>query len=148
MNTPQSLEQLLALEACRQLVQQTVLTVDAQDYAAYSALFTPEGVLERPDGSRLQGRVAIETAYRQRDPDRLTQHLISNHLIDFDNPSLARSRCTVQVWSGRRQDVQGPRGRPAEAAQLLGEFMDELVWTADGWRVRQRLARFNFHRTS
>ena len=148
MNTPQSLEQLLAQEACRQLVLQTVLTVDAQDYAAYSALFTPEGVLVRPDGSRLQGRAAIEAAYRQRDPDRLTQHLISNHLIEFDSASLARSRCAVQIWSGRQQDVPGPRGRPADAARLLGEFIDELVLSTEGWRLRQRLARFSFHQAS
>lgn len=148
MNTPQSLEQLFAQEACRQLVLQTVLTVDAQDYAAYSALFTTEGVIVRPDGSRLQGRAAIEAAYRQRDPDRLTQHLISNQLIEFDSTSQARSRCAVQVWSGRQQDVPGPRGRPADATELLGEFIDELVLTAEGWRLRQRLARFNFHRVA
>jgi hypothetical protein len=38
------------------------------------------------------------------------------------------------------------KGRPADAAQQLGEFVDELRLTPEGWRLAQRQARFLFQR--
>ena len=38
------------------------------------------------------------------------------------------------------------KGRPADAAQQLGEFVDELRLTPEGWRLAKRQARFLFQR--
>lgn len=139
------LETLLAEQACRQQVLLTAKTVDAQDYAAFAGLFTPQGILVRPDGTRLQGRAAIEAAYRQRGPDRLTRHLISNHLVTVHDAEHASSICAVLLWTGNDKDDAGPKGRPADPMQLVGEFVDELVMTDEGWRIAQRQARFNLY---
>jgi ketosteroid isomerase-like protein len=139
------LDFLLAEHACRQVVVLSAQAVDRRDFAAFARLFVPDGVLIRPDGTRLVGRAAIEAAYEQRSPDRLTRHLISNHLVQIHDIERASSNCNVQLWGGSYKDAEGSKGRPADATQLIGEFDDELVMTADGWRIRQRLARFVLH---
>jgi hypothetical protein len=52
----------------------------------------------------------------------------------------------VLLWSGLRSDPPSPKGRPADAAQQLGEFIDVLRHTPQGWRIARREARFMFHR--
>ena len=140
------LELLLAEQACRRLVLETAQAVDGQDYARFAALFATDGVLVRPDGTQLEGRAAIEQAYARRDQDRLTRHLITNHLVTVHDTATASSLCSVLLWSGRHSDLASPQGRPADAAQLLGEFVDELTYTPEGWRIRRRLARFSLQR--
>lgn len=141
------LDLLLAEHACRQVVLQSAQAVDQQDYAAFAALFTPLGVLVRPDGSRLEGRPAIEAAYAQRSADRLTRHLITNHIVLVHDAAHASSACTVQLWTGSHKDAESTQGRPADPTQLIGEFLDELTMTPQGWRIRQRQANFILHRT-
>jgi hypothetical protein len=145
MNLP-ALEQLLAEQACRRVVLETAQAVDGQDYAGFARLFTTDGILVRPDGKRLEGRAAIEQAYAKRDPDRLTRHLITNHLVTFHGPASAASSCNILLWTGRHSDVAGPNGKPADAIELLGEFLDDLIMTPEGWRIRQRQARFSLQR--
>lgn len=147
MNTS-ALTQLLAEQACRRVVQETAQAVDIQDYAAFAGLFTPDGVLIRPDGRRLEGRTAIEQAYVQRDQNRLTCHLITNHLVAVHDSTSASSRCSILLWSGRHSDNSSANGRPADASELVGEFLDELVLTSEGWRIRQRQACFILHRVN
>lgn len=145
---PAPIDLLLAEQACRQVVLQSVQAVDQQDYAAFAALFTPQGVLVRPDGSRLEGGPAIEAAYARRDADRLTRHLITNQIVLVHNAAHASSTCSVQLWTGSHKDAESARGRPADPTQLIGEFLDELAMTPQGWRIRQRQASFILHRTA
>lgn len=140
------LDRLLAENACRQLAVDTAHAVDTQDYIGFAGLFTETGALVRPDGTRLEGRDAIAQAYANRDPDRLTRHVLSNQRVQLLNPDEAHCQTTVLLWTGRHSDVASPNGRPADPAQLLGEFIDHMVLTAEGWRIRQRLARFVLHR--
>lgn len=141
-----AIERLLVQQACQDTVVATARAVDAQDYAALAQLFTPDGTLVRPGGQAAQGRAAIAAAYAARDPDRMTQHLLSNFLVEPLGPDRARARCAVLLWTSRHSLEGGPKGRAADAAQLLGEFEDELVCTPEGWRIRRREARFLMHR--
>ncbi len=141
-----ALERLLVQQACQDTVIATARAVDAQPHAALAQLFTPDGVLARPDGQEAQGRAAIEAAYAARDPDRMTQHLLTNFRVEPLGPDAARASCAVLLWTSRHSAEGGPRGRPADATQLLGEFQDELVLTPEGWRIRRREARFLMHR--
>lgn len=134
---------LIAEDACRALVLKAAEAVDAGDAAGFAALFTPDGVLVRPDGNRLQGHAAITQAYAARDPDRLTQHLLCNHTVALDvAPGSAVSRCKVLLWSGRHSAVPGKQGRPAEGPTQVGAFLDTLLQTAEGWRIQTRRAHF------
>ena len=140
------LESLLAEREARQVVLAAARLVDAQQWQAFAELFAEDGSLERPDGTLLQGRQAVYQAYATRSPERLTQHILTNHEVTVTGAQSAQSRCLVLLWTGLRSDALTAKGRPADAAQQLGEFVDELRLTPEGWRLAKRQARFLFQR--
>lgn len=140
------LERLLAEKACRDIVLAAARAVDAQDYQALAALFAPEGELVRPGGSPLRGPQAVFDSYAAKDPERLTQHLVTNHEVEVTSATTARSYCRVILWSSRRGETLTPRGRRADAIEQVGEIEDEFVRTPEGWRIARRAARFTMFR--
>ncbi|MCI3207375.1 MULTISPECIES: nuclear transport factor 2 family protein [Pandoraea] len=142
----QSLDALRAKQACHDLVMRFVLCNDRRDPHGLAALFAEKGVLVRPNGETLVGRAAIAAAYADRPAGRLTRHLVGNVLIDVTSATGAIGSSTVLLWSGSAQDVPGPFGRPAQGRQVMGEFEDTFVRTAQGWRIARREARFTFVR--
>lgn len=140
------LESLHAESQARALVLASARLVDAQDWRGFAELFAEDAELTRPDGSVLLGREAVFQAYAARSPERLTQHVLTNHEVNLIDAQSARSRCLVLLWSGLRSEPPSPKGRPADAAQQLGEFIDVLSHTPQGWRIARRQARFMFHR--
>lgn len=141
-----ALESLLAEREVRSVVLASARLVDAQDWRGFAELIAEDATLVRPDGSLLQGREAVYQAYAARSPERLTQHILTNHELSVNDGHTAQSRCLVLLWSGLRSDPPSPKGRPADAAQQLGEFVDQLALTAQGWRIAHRHARFMFQR--
>jgi ketosteroid isomerase-like protein len=145
MTTP---EELAAQAHCCDVVLRAAEAVDDGDAQAFAALFAPDGVLVRPDGSHLQGRAAIAQAYASRDPDRLTQHLICNHRVTVNLAAgTAESHCKVLLWCGRRSAEASAKGRPADAMQQVGEMHDQLQREPHGWFIRKRIARFILYRS-
>lgn len=133
--------------ACRDTVARAAQAQDAQDWDGLAALFTPDGCLLRPGGEALVGRAAIVAAYRARPAQRLTRHLLAGSVVDRLSPDAARALSLVLLWTGSRDDVPGPQGRPAHGPQQVGEFDDLLHRDADGrWRIARREARFVLHR--
>lgn len=142
-----TLETLLAEKACRDLVVAAAAAVDRQDYAALVQLFTPEATLTRPDGVLLSGRQAIFDAYASRSPDRLTQHLVCNHVVRIGTDSTtAQSHCVILLWSGQRSAPLTAKGRSADSQEQVGEMADQLVLRPEGWQIHSRVARFNFYK--
>lgn len=141
------LQELLAERDVRAVVLAAARLVDDQDWAAFADLFADDGVLTRPDGSVMQGRQAVLKAYAARDPERLTQHVITHHEVSLISDTEAHSRCLVLVWTGQRSEPAGPKGRAADATQHLGQFVDHLVRTPAGWRIARREASFLWHRS-
>jgi uncharacterized protein (TIGR02246 family) len=142
-----TLELLAAEAACRALVLQGAEAVDGGDAAGFAALFVPDGLLVRPDGSLLQGRAAIAQAYVSRAPDRLTQHLVCNQQVTVDlaaGTALVRSK--VLLWTGQHSTPHTPKGRAADALTQVGELVDTLAHTPEGWRIRSRRAQFILYR--
>lgn len=142
----QTLDVLLAKQACHDLVMRFVACNDRRDAQGLAALFAETGMLVRPNGDTLVGPVAIAAAYAERPADRLTRHLVGNVLIDVTSPTRAIGSSTVLLWSASANDVPGPFGRPAQGRQVMGEFEDTFVRTAQGWRIARREARFTFVR--
>lgn len=138
-----AMERYAADAECRALVLQAADAVDRADANAFAALFVADGTLVRPDGSLLQGRAAIAAAYAARDPDRLTQHLVCNQLVTLQlDGAAALVRSKVLLWSGRHSALLTPQGRAADALSQVGEFVDAMEFSAEGWRIRRREAHF------
>ena len=66
-------------QRCRDLIIAAAHYQDSRDLSAFAACFATDGVLVRPGGEPIIGPDAIEAAYRARDPQRITQHLLMNH---------------------------------------------------------------------
>ncbi|WP_287496466.1 nuclear transport factor 2 family protein [Pandoraea sp. CB10b_02] len=141
-----TLDAVLAKQACYDLVMRFVACNDRRDPQGLAALFAETGVLVRPNGDTLVGPAAIAAAYADRPVDRLTRHLVGNVLIDVTSATSACGSSAVLLWSGSAQDTPGPFGRPAQGRQVMGEFEDMFVRTAQGWRIARREARFTFVR--
>jgi uncharacterized protein (TIGR02246 family) len=140
--TPSPVEQMLAKQACRDLVAQAALLTDTRNHEGFAALFTDDGVLIRPAAQPLQGHAAIVASYRAKPAERITRHLISNTLVTLESETLAHATSCVLLWTGLESDMAGPFGRPAQARQLIGELEDRFLLTPKGWRIHRREARF------
>ena len=132
--------------ACRDTIARAARRVDLQDYEGFAALFTEDGVLQRPNGEPLQGRAAMVAAYRARPATRITRHLLAGTVVDIVSADEALAHSAVLLWVGEQTDATGPSGRPARGAQVAGEFEDRLRRCDDGrWRISHRIARFVLH---
>ena len=132
--------------ACRDTIARAARLVDLQDYEGFAALFTEDGVLQRPGGEPLHGRAAMVAAYRARPATRITRHLLAGTVVDVLSADEALAHSAVLLWVGDQADEPGPNGRPARGAQVAGEFEDRLRRCDDGgWRIAHRVARFVLH---
>lgn len=133
--------------ACRDVVEQSVQRVDDGQAQAFAELFFDDAVLVRPNGAVIEGRQAIHRAYAERPADRLTRHLLTNVVVELRPGGQAVARSYVLLWTGCAAAPESPWGRPADARQLVGEFLDQLAQAPDGqWRIRRREARFTLYR--
>ena len=139
-----AMQRLLAIEACRETILRAARAADTHDAAGFAAQFTDNAELQRPSGAALQGREAIRQAYDARPRERLSRHLLTNIQVlpDPDDAGRAQAISSVLLWSASGPDTPGPQGRRADGRQLVGEFEDELVLTAEGWRIARRRAQF------
>lgn len=133
----------LAERQCRDLVMAAAEAVDRRQYQGFVDCFTEDAVLQRPGGEPLTGREAILASYASKSPDRLTQHLLCNHRVTVDPSGWAESSCKVLLYVSdwRRPLLAG--GRLADARHHVGQFLDRLVQTPEGWRIHKRKAWFD-----
>ena len=124
---------LLIERACERLIVDSALFNDQRAWTALAGLYTPDGVVVRPNGQRLEGRDAIEAAYAAGSSDRVTRHLCTNLRVDVDDADSAHATTTVLIASGTRGDDPNVTFR-------VGEFADRFVRTDKGWRIAERRA--------
>jgi hypothetical protein len=136
----------LAIErACERLILDFAYFSDHVQYESLVQLFTPDGVMHRPNGDLLEGRDAILKAYRARPAGRITRHICTNIRISVESADSARGLTYAMLYSGNSNEpANGHFGFKVEQ-QLVGEFEDEFVRTAEGWRIGIRRARFMMH---
>ena len=126
-------EGLLIERACERVVIDSARLNDERQWAALADLYTPTGVVVRPNGQRLEGREAIEAAYAAGSPDRVTRHLCTNMRVDVDGPDDAHGTTTVLIAAATRSG-------DSDVTYRVGEFADRFERTADGWKIAERQA--------
>jgi hypothetical protein len=133
--------------ACTRLVTRFMTFFDAQEYAAIGPLFAPGGVLVRasePDAP-LVGREAIVRALEARPPQRLTRHLCTNIDIEVDEADHATGSCYLLLYAADMSERPSANGYSVAGKRAVGEYHDEFVRTAEGWRFARRVGRILMH---
>lgn len=138
----------LQAETAKQAVVLASAALDRRDFAGFVQYLTPDVELTRPDGLCLRGQNAVLKAYQQRDPHRLTRHLIVNQWTQWTAAETLQLHSTVLLWTADERSPSGPRGRPAHALQLLGCHEDELHLLHGEWKIARRHSRFDMHHDS
>lgn len=138
-------ELLLIEQACKRLVLESIAANDRQDFAAFAALFTSDGLLHRPNGDPLCGHDEIVESYRTRPRNRITRHICTNILVQVDSPHSARATTYVVLYSADALNSDRHFGAKCDSRTLIGELEDHFKLTMDGWRIAERRARFVMH---
>lgn len=140
-------EQTRALieHACARLVVESVAANDRQDYEAFAAYFTSDGLLHRPSGEPLCGPDEIVASYQLRPRNRLTRHVCTNILVNVESPTAARGTTYVVLYAADAEQSGGAFGVKCEPRTLIGELEDRFTLTEAGWRISERRARFVMH---
>jgi len=119
-------------EAIRCLLSDYGRLLDARDWDAWAALFTPDGQWIGGDYGVIGGRDAL-VAFGRREFDGTPPcvHMLSNMAVRPDG-----DRATA--WS--RWLVVEQQGDGTLRITLAGSYADELVRLAEGWRFARRTA--------
>jgi hypothetical protein len=141
-------ERLVAESACLALITAYTHCADGfQERAGIADLFTPDGVWES-DEARLEGRDALlrffgDTAAAA---GRRSRHVSSNIAVTVHDDARAEalSYFTLYRYVGEKPRVPDLESQPV----IVGQYSDQFVRTADGWRFAHRRADVGFVRRS
>lgn len=138
-------ERMLIEHACARLVIESIVANDRQDYEAFAALFTTDGLLHRPSGEPLCGYDEILESYRTRPRNRITRHVCTNLLVQVESAHAARGTTYVVLYSADSLQSDKHFGAKCDSRVLIGELEDRFKLTMDGWRIAERRASFVMH---
>ncbi len=110
---------------------------------AFANVFTTDGVFVTATGRRLEGREQL-AAFAREDPDKRkgptnVGHYVTNLAVDL-TPAGARAHgYLLEATMTPAPPAAGGRGRgPGRAITDAGVYWDDLVRTAEGWRIKTR----------
>jgi 3-phenylpropionate/cinnamic acid dioxygenase small subunit len=131
-----TLEHLCDRMEITDLLNRYATSLDDRDWKRLATCFTPDAVgLYGPVLGRQEGFAAIEKLCRTAlEPLDSSQHIVTNHEIEIDGDT-ARARCYLHA----QHTKAGAEG--GDNFVIGGSYVDELVRTVHGWRIRQRELR-------
>lgn len=116
----------------QEVLNRYALCLDDRDWSGLAACFTPDATADYGALGIHEGYPAIEALVRgvlgKLDG---SQHFVSNHVVTVRGEE-ASARCYLQA-----QHIK--RGLPGGEHYLVaGQYRDDLVRSAEGWRIRLR----------
>jgi hypothetical protein len=129
-------------QACLRLINRFAVYNDLGEFDKLAALFSAEGAFARPTAPDdfIVGRANILASFTSRPAGKLTRHLITNTVVDVQDADHATAISYVTQYSAN-PDNPAKLGFKANPAQLVGEYYDSFVRTADGWKIARRSGR-------
>jgi uncharacterized protein (TIGR02246 family) len=124
---PASIEDRLALQ---ELVARYARAVDRRDYAAFSALFTADGVLHGP-GYAMRAHGEIEKGIRLIERYESTQHCVHQQLVDVRGDTATGETYCVARHVYSRDGI-------ARKLDMGIRYLDEYVRSDREWRFVRR----------
>jgi ketosteroid isomerase-like protein len=124
--------------AIRDLVTRYAVAVDAKDWPAVRACFTPDATC---DDSWFEGDLDTVVGAIERGLARFesTTHLVGNHLAAVDG-----DHATAETYTLCHHRFRTADGAIDRIAAL--RYLDALVRTPEGWRIRRRDVVVTFER--
>jgi 3-phenylpropionate/cinnamic acid dioxygenase small subunit len=126
------LQELLDERDIRTVLHRYAAALDQKDWNLLASCFIPDASAHYGMIGELTGYAAIEQVCRTAlQPMSRTQHLIGNVEVVLDGDA-ATSSCYMHAQHVR------PGAPGGETNIIAGRYQDELVRTAQGWRIRRR----------
>jgi hypothetical protein len=131
------LQKMLIERACERLVTEYCHFIDHGEAAKIPTLFAEDGVWASGKIVR-NGRAEIAAGFgrRQDNAGRISRHVCCNQLVDVIDENSATG--VVYVTLFRNDGEVGRRLAPSDVPDLVGEYRDQFVRTAEGWRFKRR----------
>jgi ketosteroid isomerase-like protein len=131
------IEILMIERACTRLITDYSHFVDHGEAARVADQFTEDGAWVWGEVS-LNGQAAVRRGFerRQANAGLISRHLCTNIKLDIVDADHVEGVTYLTLFRG-----DGEPGRatsPAEAPDMIGEYRDHFVRTADGWRFLRR----------
>ena len=137
---------MLIEHQCQRLQALYAVAADRGDVGAFAGCFTADGEILIPGAPPFRGHEAIGASLKQLGSLGVTyRHLITNCLITVHGPDSASGICYLLTFnSAEPADADG--SRPIDLPGTVGEYHDDFVRTAAGWRIRRRELKRVFRR--
>ena len=143
MNRMQALE---IERACERLVVTYTHLVDFGEAEQVAELFAADALWQAGE-IRFEGRDAVRAMFRGRQEmtQRRSRHVCTNGVVDVVDEDHATGLVYLQLYRpdfepGARTDSLAPDAHPV----AVGEYHDQFVRTAEGWRFAERRAELAF----
>jgi hypothetical protein len=132
------IERLLAERACERLQVTYALTADCGDADGFAALFTEDAAIHIPEYPPFAGYAAIHDSLLRLAGTGVTmRHVITNQQVTVTGPASATGICYLIVYNN--PDPADENGiREVQPPSTVGEYRDQFVRIAEGWRFRER----------
>ena len=139
------LQKMLIERACERLVTEYCHFVDHGEAAKIADQFAEDGVWASGKIVR-NGRAEIAAAFNQRQGNaaRISRHVCCNLLVDVIDEDNAAGVVYVTLY--RHDGEIGRRTAPSDIPEIIGEYRDRFVRTAEGWRFKRRDVGVSFVR--
>jgi SnoaL-like domain len=140
------IQKMLIERACERLVTEYCHFVDHGEAAKIAGQFSDDGVWASASAVH-SGREAIERNFekRQANVKRMSRHVCSNLLIDVIDGNNATGVVYLTLY--RHDGEPGRPLSPSDVPEIVGEYRDTFVRTANGWRFRRREIHASFTKT-
>jgi uncharacterized protein (TIGR02246 family) len=122
-----ALEELLAKEACRELVARYTIAFDDHDWDAWERLWTDD-VAFVVDGVPIEGLDAVRSFMQGcLPPDHQSKHMCSNPVIDVAPDGLSAHGRTDVVWIAQNYENT-----------IVARYVDTFVKQDGRWKISRR----------
>ncbi|NNE72492.1 MAG: nuclear transport factor 2 family protein [Acidimicrobiales bacterium] len=105
--------------------------LDQKNWADLDHVFTPDATADLGRGGQKSRDEIVARIRSSLDPLDDSQHMVSTHAITIDGDT-ATSRCYLHA----QHVLHGTPG--GELFVAAGRYEDDLIRTADGWRIKHR----------
>jgi hypothetical protein len=127
-------DRLYIEQACARLVTAFHVHIDAFEHNDVLNLFAEDATWIHPMAGPLRGRKDFKAYLDSKSRKPTAQHITTNILIEVVDEKHATGRCYYTFY----YDGEGRDPAPLNAPMAVGQYRDEFVRTADGWRFSFR----------